>query len=91
MRLGQIKEKQGDLLEAKRNFEMALKLDSKSKGAREGLERVSKQGVALMAGGYWMGEWYDEDDGKRKKLLRVTGMALIQLFIGLRLTNIYGD
>jgi tetratricopeptide (TPR) repeat protein len=42
MRLGQIKEKQGRKTEAKKHFEMALKLDSKLKSAQEGLERTSK-------------------------------------------------
>jgi tetratricopeptide (TPR) repeat protein len=42
MRLGQIKEKQGSKAEAKKYFEMALKLDSKMKSAQEGLERTSK-------------------------------------------------
>lgn len=42
MRLGQIKEKQGNKAEAKRYYEAALKLDSKLEGAQKGLERVSK-------------------------------------------------
>lgn len=42
MRLGQIKEKKRSNPEAKKNYEMALKLDSNLKGAREGLGRVSK-------------------------------------------------
>ncbi len=42
MRLGQINEKLGNKAEAKKYFEMALKLDSKLKGAQEGLERTSK-------------------------------------------------
>ncbi|MBX2914535.1 MAG: tetratricopeptide repeat protein [Cyclobacteriaceae bacterium] len=42
MRLGQIKEKQGNKVEAKRYYEAALKLDSKLEGAQKGLERVSK-------------------------------------------------
>ncbi len=43
MRLGQIKEKQGNNAEAKKNYEASLKLNEKMKGAREGLERVSKK------------------------------------------------
>lgn len=42
MRLGQIKENQGNKAEAKRYYETALKLDSKLEGAKKGLERVSK-------------------------------------------------
>lgn len=42
MRLGQIKEKQGNKVEAKRYYEAALKLDSKLEGAKKGFERVSK-------------------------------------------------
>lgn len=42
MRLGQIKEKQGNKVEAKKYYETALKLDSKLEGAKKGLERVSK-------------------------------------------------
>lgn len=42
MRLGQIKEKQGNRVEAKRHYESALKLDHKLEGAKKGLERVSK-------------------------------------------------
>lgn len=42
MRLGQIKEKQGNKAEAKRYYEAALKLDSKLEGAQKGLDRVSK-------------------------------------------------
>lgn len=42
MRLGQIKEKQGNKTEAKKYYEIALKLDSKLEGAQKGLERVAK-------------------------------------------------
>lgn len=42
MRLGQIQEKQGKKSEARKHFEMALKLDPKMKSAQEGLERTSK-------------------------------------------------
>ena len=42
MRLGQIKEKQGNKVEAKRYYEAALSLDSKLEGAQKGLARVSK-------------------------------------------------
>ncbi len=42
VRLGQINEKQGDKVEARKHFEMALKLDSRMKSAKEGLERTSK-------------------------------------------------
>lgn len=42
MRLGQIKEKQGNKIEAKKNYEMALKMDARLDGAKKGLERVSK-------------------------------------------------
>jgi tetratricopeptide (TPR) repeat protein len=42
MRLGQIKEKQGNRMEARQHYEMALKLDNKLKQAKEGLERTSK-------------------------------------------------
>lgn len=41
MRLGQIKEKQGNKFEAKKYYETALKLDSKLEGAQKGLKRVS--------------------------------------------------
>lgn len=41
MRLGQINEKQGNKLEAKKYYETALELDSKLEGAQKGLERVS--------------------------------------------------
>lgn len=40
MRLGQIKEKQGNKTEAKRFFETAVKLDPSLKEAKEGLDRV---------------------------------------------------
>jgi len=42
MRLGQIKEKQGNKAEAKRYYETSLKLDNKLEVAKKGLERVSK-------------------------------------------------
>lgn len=42
MRLGQIKEKQGNKSEAKKYFEIALAKDGSLKGAKEGLARVSK-------------------------------------------------
>ncbi len=42
MRLGQIKEKQGNKAGAKKYYEAALKLDGKLEGAQKGLERVSK-------------------------------------------------
>lgn len=41
MRLGQIYEKRGNKLEAKKNFETALKQDASLKEAKEGLSRVS--------------------------------------------------
>ncbi|NOT75736.1 MAG: DUF1624 domain-containing protein [Cyclobacteriaceae bacterium] len=47
--------------------------------------------VALMAAGYWMGEWYHYEEGRRNKLLRLTGVALIVIFIVMRLINQYGD
>lgn len=40
MRLGQIREKKGNKAEAKKNYEMALKLDDSLKDAKAGLERV---------------------------------------------------
>ena len=42
MRLGQIKEKQGNKAEAKKNFEIAVKMDDNLKQAKEGLARTSK-------------------------------------------------
>jgi tetratricopeptide (TPR) repeat protein len=42
MRLAQIKEKKGNKAEAKRYFEVALKLDDSLKEAKAGLERTSK-------------------------------------------------
>lgn len=42
MRLGEIKEKQGNKLEAKKCFEAALQKDPELKGAKAGLERISK-------------------------------------------------
>lgn len=42
MRLGQIKEKQGNKVEARRYYQAALQLDSSLKGAKEGLERLTK-------------------------------------------------
>lgn len=42
MRLGQIKEKQGNKTEAKKNFEIAVKMDDNLKQAKEGLARTSK-------------------------------------------------
>lgn len=42
MRLGQIKERQGNKAEAKAEFALALKLDNKLDAAKEGLERTSK-------------------------------------------------
>ena len=42
MRLGQIKEKQGNKTEAKKNFEIAVKMDDSLEQAKEGLKRTSK-------------------------------------------------
>ncbi len=42
MRMAQIKEKRGNKVEAKKLFEIALKLDGNLKEAKEGLERVLK-------------------------------------------------
>lgn len=42
MRLGQIKEKQGNASEAKTYYELALKMNKDLKEAKDGLERVSK-------------------------------------------------
>jgi tetratricopeptide (TPR) repeat protein len=42
MRLGQIKEKKGNKAEAKKNYEIALKMDKTLDQAKEGLERTSK-------------------------------------------------
>lgn len=42
MRLAQIKEKMGNKADAKKFYEIALRLDDKLKEAKEGLERVSK-------------------------------------------------
>lgn len=42
MRLGQIKEKQGNKVEARKYFQAALQQDSNLKGAKEGLERLEK-------------------------------------------------
>jgi tetratricopeptide (TPR) repeat protein len=42
MRMGQIKEKKGNKAEARKYFEIALKLDKDLKEAKEGLERTSK-------------------------------------------------
>jgi len=42
MRLGQIKEKKRNNVEARKNYEIALKLDKSLKGAKDGLERISK-------------------------------------------------
>lgn len=42
MRLGQISEKRGNKVEAKKRYEEALKLDPSQKDAKEGLARVSK-------------------------------------------------
>ncbi|GHN01045.1 hypothetical protein WSM22_25340 [Cytophagales bacterium WSM2-2] len=42
LRLGQIKEKKGNKPDAKKNYELAVKLDGSLKQAKEGLSRVSK-------------------------------------------------
>lgn len=42
MRLGQIKEKQGNRDEARKYYQTALQLDSNLKGAKKGLERLAK-------------------------------------------------
>lgn len=42
MRLGQIKEKQGNKAEAKKNFEIAVKMDDSLEQAKEGLKRTTK-------------------------------------------------
>jgi tetratricopeptide (TPR) repeat protein len=42
MRLGQISEKRGNMAEAKKRYEAALKLEPSQKDAKEGLTRVSK-------------------------------------------------
>lgn len=42
VRLGQIQEKRGDRAEAKKYFEIALRLDTNLKEAKEGLDRISK-------------------------------------------------
>lgn len=42
MRLGQIREKKGNKPEAKKNFEMAVKMDNNLDGAKERLKRTLK-------------------------------------------------
>jgi tetratricopeptide (TPR) repeat protein len=42
MRLGQVYEKKGNKMEAKRCYQAAVKMDPSLKEAKEGLERVSK-------------------------------------------------
>ena len=49
--------------------------------------------IAVMALGYYFGSFYDTsfDSGKRKKILNITGISAIILFVILRFTNVYGD
>lgn len=49
--------------------------------------------TGIMLVGYATGQLYDKnfDSEKRRKILRISGMVAIVLFIGLRLINHYGD
>lgn len=49
--------------------------------------------IAVMSLGYWFGAFYDSayDSEKRKKVLTITGLGFIALFMVLRLLNVYGD
>ena len=47
--------------------------------------------VGVMAAGYVLGQVYEMERERRKKLLRIFGSAMILLFVVLRLTNVYGN
>ena len=47
--------------------------------------------IGVMAAGYAFGRIYDLDASRRRRLLIVTGTALIVAFVGLRALNSYGD
>ncbi|MBA4057702.1 MAG: hypothetical protein C0490_23510, partial [Marivirga sp.] len=49
--------------------------------------------LGMMTLGYCVGKWYSRgfDPALRKRLLFVTGLSAVFLFIILRITNIYGD
>ena len=46
---------------------------------------------AVMALGYWAGQWYLQGQPQRWRWLIVSGGAMIAVFLVLRLGNIYGD
>jgi uncharacterized membrane protein len=49
--------------------------------------------IAVMALGYYFGQFYDQSFGeaKRKKLFNILGISALLLFAILRFTNVYGD
>ncbi|MDN3677256.1 heparan-alpha-glucosaminide N-acetyltransferase domain-containing protein [Flavobacterium paronense] len=49
--------------------------------------------IAVMSLGYYFGAFYNADFGqaKRRKLFNTIGLLALGLFVGLRLTNFYGD
>jgi uncharacterized membrane protein len=47
--------------------------------------------IGVMAAGYAFGRVYDFDADRRRRVLALTGAALVVAFIAIRATNIYGD
>lgn len=47
--------------------------------------------IGVMAAGYGFGALYDIEDARRRRLIAGLGLALIALFLVLRLPNLYGD
>lgn len=47
--------------------------------------------IGVMAAGYGFGALYDLDPERRRRMLVRLGLALIALFLALRLPNLYGD
>jgi uncharacterized membrane protein len=47
--------------------------------------------IGIMAGGFCFGRIYQLPDERRRKVLLITGLAMIAAFIVLRVANVYGD
>lgn len=47
--------------------------------------------VGVMMAGYALGAVYQWDEQRRRRLLLAAGIAAVALFLGLRITNLYGD
>jgi uncharacterized membrane protein len=47
--------------------------------------------IGVMAAGYAFGRIYDLEAPRRRRILALTGTALVMAFVGIRAINIYGD